>query len=450
MRKQRSVSLILTVVLIVFSMLLGGCGTPAPQVSTTPSTSAPAPASASESSAAAPAATSAQTVVLDNHEVYTHLDDTAFQGVAKPTMADRTSIKKNLPVKQKKNVVVGWSCPSMGSSYFAGIKIGAEEEAKKYGYTLKFLVADNFNSNKQTSDIESLVTQGVDILIVDPADNQAQLTDVQRAIAKGIPVMASGVPFDQSAPVITTVVSNNYEGGYATGLYCAKYFKDAIKMATIPGLIGHPVSNSRLNGFLAGWVYGKMQLKGTAKEYREDAMLEGYKYYKELVASGKIDMSKYDCTVVGTANGTWSEVDGMKAAEDLLTANPNISLIFGENDHIGIGAAKVLEQRKLTGKVQIACAADGDTKAIELVRDGVLLTSGYNNPVVIAKRALDLVHMMFEEGYDANNMPIITQLPVICITKDNWKDVYAQGSDYAKELDVPFKTIPEINAAKSK
>lgn len=436
MKKQKIVALVLSLVLVASLMLLGACA---------PKATEEAPEEAPEE---ATEEATEETVDLADHEVYTYLDDTAFGGVTAPTLADRSEIEKNLPVEQKSDVVIGWACPTMGSSYFAGIKIGAEAQAAKYGYTLKFLVAGDFDGTKMSADIESLVTQGVDILVVDPCDTQGNLIDVERAIEAGIPVLTTGVPFDQSAPVITTVVSNNYEGGFITAMYAAQYYDEPIEMILIPGILGHPVSNSRMNGFLAGWVYGKQTQNGTAKEYREDAMLEGYSYYKELVNTGKIDMSKYDAMVGGAANGGFNEVDGMTAAEDLLTANPNTSLIFAENDHMGIGASKVLEQRSLTDQIKIVCAADGDAKAIEMVRDGQLLTSGYNNPVAIAKRCIDIVNMIFEQGFDANNLPIITQLPVICITADNYMDVYEEGSDYAKELEIPVQSITEINASK--
>ncbi len=383
---------------------------------------------------------------LSLHEVYKYLDDTAFGGVTLPVIQDRSGIEKNLPVEKKSKVTIGWACPSMGSSYFAGIKIGAEAQSKKYGYDLKFLIADNFNATKMSADIESLVTQKVDILVVDPCDTQANLIDVKRAVKAGIPVVASGVPFDQSAPVITTVVSNNYEGGFQTAKYAAQKYTDDVKVIIIPGMLGHPVSNSRVNGWMAGWVYGKQIQAGTAKDYREDAMLEGYRYYKELVEKGKVDMSKYGAMIGGSANGGFNEVDGMAAAEDLLTANGDTTVIFAENDHMGIGAAKVLSQRGLSGKVQIYTAADGDKKALEMVRDGELATTGYNNPVVIAKRVIDLIHMMYAEGYDANNMPIITQLPVEVIDSSKAANYIVSNSEYAKELDVPFYTIEERNA----
>lgn len=451
--KKKRITLVLSLVLALTLAIFTGCQEAATTPSTAPSTEPSVAASTAPSEAPSEAASVApteETVDLSKHEVYQYSSDNAFGGTSMSVYQDRSSIKKALPVTPKKDLVIGWAAPSLGNTYFAGIQIGAQEQCDKYGYELKFTVADNFDAVKQSANIDTLLTAGVDVLVVDPVDTQAQLLDVQRAVDQGVPVIASGVPFDQSAPVITTVVSSNYEGGYVTGQYCAQYYKDPIKAGMLMGAIGHPVSNSRLNGFLAGWIYEKQTLAGTAKPYREDAMLEGYNAYKEIVSSSKVDLTeKYGLNVVATGQGNWDETQGMTAAEDMLTANPDISLIFAENDHMGTGAAKVLKQESLTDKIKIACAADGDKFGLENVRDGVIMTTGYNNPITIAHRVIDLCNMMFEQGYDANNMPIVTPLPMDgAVTLDNYTNYYDPNSDYAKIIDVPFKTIDELNAGK--
>jgi ribose transport system substrate-binding protein len=152
--------------------------------------------------------------------------------------------------------------------------------------------------------------------------------------------------------------------------------------------------------------------------------------------------------VVGLGFGNWNDIEGMAATEDIVTANPNIKLIFAENDHMGMGARQALELRGIQNNIQIACAADGDTKGIEQVRDGKLLTTGYNCGPAIGAQVIELIHMIFEEGFDANNLPMITGLPVICVTRDNYQQVYDAASDYAKPLPIPIRTIAEINASR--
>ena len=451
MRSRKPITIIVALAMLM-TLGLFGCSAATTEQSTAPSQAATTESVAAETSAAAgesAAETSSEELTdLSQHEVYKHLDDIAFGGVSLPTIPDRSGIEKNLPVEQKENLVVGWASPTQASSFFVGNRLGAEAQCEKYGYTLKLLDAGNFDSADQSGDIEDLITQGVDVLVVDPCDTQANLTDVERAVAAGIPVVASGVAFNWQAPVITTVTNNNYESGYITGMYAATLYTDTITMCMIPGVFGHPVSDAESNGFLAGWVYQKQTMAGTAKSYREDAMLEGYNYFLELRNNGTTDMSKYGMIVAGTVNGNFMEADGMTAAEDLLTAHPETSLIWAHNDHMGMGAAKVLEERGLTDKVTIVCCSDGDYYGLEAVKEGHLKSTGYNSGLALGKNVIELIHKIFSEGYDANNMPIVSGLPLVVITSDNVDDYILEGSDYSVDLWIDFKTIDELNAEK--
>jgi ribose transport system substrate-binding protein len=383
---------------------------------------------------------------LETHELYNHLDDNALSGVTKPILASRAGIRKGLPVAQKKNLVVGWSEPTMSSAWFAGIQRGAVQYTREYGYELKFLVATDFDANKQSNDIEALITQGIDVLVLDAVDFQAQVVDVQKAVDAGIPVI-SLYAFQDEVPVVTTITANYYEQTFLAGEYAAKLFTSPIEMVMIPGQIGHPLSNSRVAAFLSGWIYAKQQMAGTAKPYRQDAQLEGYNGYLSLVRNGRLDLTgAYGVNVVGMANGGFNDVGGMAAAEDLLTAHPNIKLIFPDNDQEAAGAIKVLDQRGLTGQIQVVTGCDGDTSALTLVGEGKLGSTGYNNPLAITKAIVELIHKIFEESYDANNMPMITALPVSLFTGDTYMSIFDPNTEYGKILDVEFRTVDEVNA----
>ena len=454
MSKKRLIAVILSLTLLVSFGLVGCTPSNTQEGSTdqvadatenTDSGSADTDSGSADADSGSADAGTSEEIDSSLHEVYSYLDDIAFGGVSLPTIQDRSSIEKCLPVEQKSDVVIGWASPTQASSFFVGNRLGAEAMVEEYGYTMKFLDAGNFDSADQSGDIEDLITQGVDILVVDPCDTQANLTDVQRAVDAGIPVLASGVAFNWEAPVITTVTNNNYWSSFATGEYAAGLYTDTITMCMIPGVFGHPVSDSESNGFLAGWVYQKQVMAGTA-DVMEDAMLEAYNYFLELRNSGSVDMSKYGMIVAGTVNGNFMESDGMTAAEDLLTANPDTSLIWAHNDHMGMGAAKVLQERGLTDQVTVVCCSDGDAYGLQSVKDGNLQCTGYNSGVALGKNIIELVHKIFEEGYDANNMPIVTGLPIVVITADNVDEFIEEGSEYSVDLWIDFKTIDELNA----
>jgi len=383
---------------------------------------------------------------LVNHEIYKHLGDNALMGVTLPILSDRSAQYKALPVQQKSNVRVGWSNAAMVSAWFAGIQQGAEKYAAQYGYDLTFTDAIAWDVAKQTADVENMITKGIDILVIDPVDIQAQSIDVMKAINAGIPVIGL-YPMPDDIPLITAVTADYYEVSYQAGLNAATLFNEPINAVFIPGLTGHPIADARTCGFMAGWVYGKQKMAGTAKPYREDAMLIAYNSFYELVAKGSVNMPDYGLNVLGMANGYFDDVGGQAAAEDLLTAHPNVQMIFGCNDHQCAGAIKVLEQRGMLQNVKVVTGCDADMSMLALVRDGKLQSTGYNNPIAITKAVFELIHMIFEEGYDANNLPTKTPLYYELFTKANYMNVWEDGTEYGKIFNTTFKTIDELNAA---
>ena len=54
--------------------------------------------------------------------------------------------------------------------------------------------------------------------------------------------------------------------------------------------------------------------------------------------------------------------------------------------------------------------------------------------------------MIFEEGFDASDLPTVTALPNACITKDNYEEYTDPDLDYCIELPIEVKSIPEIKA----
>ena len=63
----------------------------------------------------------------------------------------------------------------------------------------------------------------------------------------------------------------------------------------------------------------------------------------------------------------------------------------------------------------------------------------------MGRSAVDLLHKIFEEGYDANDLLMHTTMPAIAITSDNWEEFYVEGSTFAKipEEPVEFRTTQE-------
>lgn len=431
-KKNRIIISIVLALVIATSMV--GCSNGANQdVETTPpAQNTPVPTSPNEDS-------------TKIHEVYT-LVDQALSGVYSPVLEDRSKVEKALTNGKKESIVIGFSQATQSNPWFVSVSDAMKAASEKYGYDIKIYVAD-FDAVKASNDIESMITLGCDVVIVDPIEIAASETDVRRIVDAGVPVIGIGVGFtDPTIPVVTTVLSNSYENGWSCGSYSSGQFeKGPLNAAVIIGAWGSSTSESRVNGMIGGIVLERSKMYGLNLS-REDAIVKGLELMNELRDKGTSGWDEIEFNLVSSGQGSWNDEGGMTAAEDIMTANPDLDLILSENDFMGIGASRAAKQMNID--IKIACAADGSREGMDYVKSGDLVCVGYNNGTMCGTYVIELIHKIFGEGYDANNLPLISAFEPVCISKENVDKYYDPNDSFAKASTYEFKTIDERNAQK--
>jgi ribose transport system substrate-binding protein len=430
---MRKLIIFMTVLVMSLSMILVGCSQ-----GQSPSTAEPTED------------TGGQKLKNPNaHEIYNLLPKPSLSGVVNPYMEDRTSINKALPKtpKDPNNIVIGWSEITLGNPWFVELVDSAKKTAEEYGYDLKVQVADS-SVEEQSRHIDSFITQGADIIVVDPTDILGVVADIKRAVDAGIPVITVGTAPDNSAPVITTITSSVYSNGFEAGKYVAAQYKndEEINAAMIIGVMGNSTSESRLNGMIGGVIYERMKNKGKTMS-EEDAMLQGYKLFEEVKKSGKFDYPEAKFSVLGVGTGNWTEEGGLAAAEDLLAAHDsNLNIILADNDWMGIGALKALESINKKDDILVASASDGAREALDLIKSGDLLVTGPYNSVQLGEETINLIHKIFAKDFDANNLPFETHLEAAAITKENVDDYYDpdKSNPFFKYEPIEFKSVEKV------
>lgn len=91
--------------------------------------------------------------------------------------------------------VVGIVAIDLQNSFFVRMRQAGDEAARDYGVKAIWQGSEG-SLEKEISNIENFVNQGVDIILVDPLDRAAIAAAVQKAKAKGIPVIAMGNKVD--------------------------------------------------------------------------------------------------------------------------------------------------------------------------------------------------------------------------------------------------------------
>lgn len=272
--------------------------------------------------------------------------------------------------------------------------------AKKLGATVSVQSADA-SEERQISQIENLISRGVDVIVIVPFNSKTLGNVVAEAKKAGIKV----VSYDRlilDADVDAYISFDNEKVGELQ----AKGVFDAQPKGNYFLLGGAPTDNN-------------------AKMLREGQL----KVLQPAIDSGAIK-------VVGQQwVPEWNASTALRIVEDALTANNNkIDAIVASNDGTAGGAIQALAAQKLAGKVPVS-GQDADLAAVKRVIAGTQTMTVYKPIKLIAseaaKLAVDLAQgakPAFNAQYDNGKKKVDTVLlQPILLTKKNVDVVVKDG-----------------------
>jgi len=290
------------------------------------------------------------------------------------------------------DIKIGVSMYTLGAPYFVAQYETLKSEAERLGLDFAGTNARD-DMNIQLNQVEDLLAQGIDLLIFNPKDPQGSIPATRMATEAGVPVIVIDSSIDPSADFVTTVQSNNRENGILIGEWLVKQMDgEPIKMALISGVPGNPVGFTRRNGVFTGIIEGLLRTK-----------------------------NKTDWQIVTQGWGEWYQEGGLQAMEDIIVAHPEINVMLAENDSMALGAIEAIKEADREDDILVLACADGQKEALALIKEGKYGATGMNNPVLIARTAIDigLRYMKGERGF-----PQKSYTPAVCITKENVDEYY--------------------------
>lgn len=288
-------------------------------------------------------------------------------------------------------IKVGYCTPSLNAPFYVVLTQYIQKYTEEAG--MKFVSADGQDDIiKQITSIEDLIAAGVNVLILNPLDRKALVPAVNAAVKAGVPVFIVDSAIDPSADYITSIQADNEGNGELIGEWIVnKMGKTKIKAALISGSQGNPVGREKRLGFVRGFAESQLMSKGNV-----------------------------DLTIVSQGWGNWTNNGGLKAMEDILVANPDINLLVAENDAMGIGALKAINESGKASGITIA-GFDGQKEAYELIKEGKFGATALNSPRDLAHLVIDAV-VKYLNG--ARQIDKIIYTPAILITRDNVDKYY--------------------------
>jgi simple sugar transport system substrate-binding protein len=160
--------------------------------------------------------------------------------------------------------------------------------------------------------IESMITQGVQAIAITPTSPNVQ-DALQEAVDAGIHVVLIDNDIPDWDGKTTVVATDNLAGGVLAGEFMAEQLEPGDTVAVLEGVPGAPSLDDRVTGFL-------------------DGLGDGF----EIVASLPTDCD---------------QTKGLDAAQDILTANPDVAAIYGACGPPIIGAIEAIASAGKTIKV---------------------------------------------------------------------------------------------------
>ncbi len=257
---------------------------------------------------------------------------------------------------------------SLANEFFKTMADGAEAYQKEHASEFDLVVngiKDELDVNKQVELVEQMIAQGVNAIVIAPADSKALVSVCKKASDAGIIVVNIDNKFDSGALkeaglTAPFVGPDNRKGAKLVGDELAKHLKAGDKVAILEGAPNAFNGDQRKLGF-------------------EEAMK----------AAG--------IKIVASQTAYWETDKANEIARDIITANPDIKALLCANDSMALGAVKAVEEAGKAGKIAVV-GYDNISAAQQLLQEGKILATADQHADQLAVYGIQYALEMLEKG----------------------------------------------------
>jgi len=247
-------------------------------------------------------------------------------------------------------VVVGVSLSSDTNPFYIAMRRGMEARATELGWRTRFVTA-NEDVVAQNNGVLDLIAQRVSGILISPIDARATRAAYEAAAGAQIPIISIARHAD--SPQQSAFVAMDEVG---IGRDIARWMLRAIDNAGEVAIIAGPQGAATFRNLATGFNEVMTASPGVRIVARRDIAL--------------------------------TREEGLRVAQDLLVAHPNLKAIYGGNDDIALGAAQALGQAGRAGQV-VVTGLNGIPPALAAVRRGDIGLTVELNPVAWGRLGMD-------------------------------------------------------------
>lgn len=269
--------------------------------------------------------------------------------------------------------------------FFTQMNEGAQAKADELGVELVIFNANN-DPAAQNNAIETYIAQGVDGLVVVAIDVNGIMPAVEQAGEAGIPVVAVDAILPEGPQVAQVGVDNA-----AAGALIGQHFLDYVTAE--------------------GGGEAKLGIVGALNSFIQNVRQEGF---EGVVGSAS------GITLAGVVDGRNVQDNAMTAAENLITANPDLTAIYATGEPALLGAVAAVESQGRQDSVKIV-GWDITASAIKGIDEGFVVGVVQQDPAGMGAAAVEAA------AAAVRGEPVEAEIavPVTIVTGENVDDFRA-------------------------
>jgi len=277
--------------------------------------------------------------------------------------------------------------------FYKDLETGFMDGAEKYGFEINIQDADA-DPQRQTQQLEDFIASKVDMIAFAASDPDGLIPAVEDANKAGIPV----ITFDGSTnggELVAFVGMDNYKAGVMAGTWVKQYITENLGGKANVVILDFPqsavVCGNRVKGF-----------KATLADMPE-------------------------VKIVAQQDGKASRTESMTVMENILTANPQVNVVFGINDDTIFGGIAAAEAAGRDAMVFVDVGWSQELFEKFKNNDRYVKASAVQNPYVMGMGALEAIKKYF----DGEELPKeILQEPILTtganVDELGWEEIIAK------------------------
>lgn len=286
-------------------------------------------------------------------------EDSAAEA-ADATSAETSETAEEVVEEASSSCVIGFSNPTANNSYLGPLMDAMQKQVEARGGTFIGIDAQ-VDPNKQISDIQTLISQGVNVLAAYPLDPRGVGPVLQQAVDQGITLIGFNAD-------ITKEVGEKPDSPYAGQVYDA--------------FVSRPHAEERVAWVAENIDGGKVLYHGLG------VPVPSLERHAELVIEGLQGLS--NVTYAGRTDSKTDDIDAAVAPiQAALTKDPDISVIVAYSDAGALGANAALKALGREGEVKVTSGQLQDP-GIQAIKDGKIdVTYDFQN-ILLGKTLGDM------------------------------------------------------------